>query len=213
MKLPCSTIGLHDQRRLRAALASLRRPARHGPAVLAGGRRPRPRPVPATGHRQHRERDGKAVGSSLVAQPFADARYFQPRPSAAELRPDGRGRQQPGAHQSRPAQAHRRSHGRGRRSATASPPGRAGGTRHAIRQRPGSGPIARPARRCRSRASRGAQAGPEQVAAAGRRAHAGAAVRPARASRASTCWSSTSRLMHCDEPLDATSRTGARWPR
>ena len=27
--------------------------------------------------------DGKAVGSSLVAQPFADARYFQPRPSAA----------------------------------------------------------------------------------------------------------------------------------
>lgn len=28
-------------------------------------------------------RDGVIVGSSLVAQPFADARYFQPRPSAA----------------------------------------------------------------------------------------------------------------------------------
>ncbi|HST44891.1 MAG TPA: potassium-transporting ATPase subunit C, partial [Luteimonas sp.] len=27
-------------------------------------------------------RDGRVVGSSLVAQPFADARYFRPRPSA-----------------------------------------------------------------------------------------------------------------------------------
>lgn len=31
--------------------------------------------------------DGKAVGSSLIAQPFADARYFQPRPSAAAYNP------------------------------------------------------------------------------------------------------------------------------
>lgn len=33
------------------------------------------------------ERDGRVVGSSLVAQPFADARYFQPRPSAASFDP------------------------------------------------------------------------------------------------------------------------------
>lgn len=33
------------------------------------------------------ERDGRIVGSSLVAQPFADARYFQPRPSAANYDP------------------------------------------------------------------------------------------------------------------------------
>ena len=29
------------------------------------------------------ERDGRVIGSSLVAQPFADDRYFQSRPSAA----------------------------------------------------------------------------------------------------------------------------------
>jgi K+-transporting ATPase ATPase C chain len=33
------------------------------------------------------ERDGKTLGSELVAQPFSDARYFQPRPSAANYDP------------------------------------------------------------------------------------------------------------------------------
>lgn len=33
------------------------------------------------------QREGKVVGSRLLAQPFADARYFQPRPSAAGYDP------------------------------------------------------------------------------------------------------------------------------
>ena len=33
------------------------------------------------------ERGGRVVGSALVAQPFADARYFAPRPSAANYDP------------------------------------------------------------------------------------------------------------------------------
>lgn len=33
------------------------------------------------------ERAGKVVGSALVAQPFGDTRYFQPRPSAANYDP------------------------------------------------------------------------------------------------------------------------------
>ncbi|WP_057921307.1 potassium-transporting ATPase subunit KdpC [Lysobacter capsici] len=33
------------------------------------------------------QHDGHAVGSELIAQPFADAKYFQPRPSAAKYDP------------------------------------------------------------------------------------------------------------------------------
>ncbi len=42
-------------------------------------------PAAATGSTVQRE--GRVVGSALVAQPFADARYFQPRPSAANYDP------------------------------------------------------------------------------------------------------------------------------
>lgn len=33
------------------------------------------------------EHQGRAIGSALIAQPFADAKYFQPRPSAAKYDP------------------------------------------------------------------------------------------------------------------------------
>ena len=42
---------------------------------------------PHQAHGSLLERDGLVLGSSLVAQPFADARYFQPRPSAANYDP------------------------------------------------------------------------------------------------------------------------------
>lgn len=42
---------------------------------------------PATATGSILERNGHVVGSALVAQPFADARYFVPRPSAANYDP------------------------------------------------------------------------------------------------------------------------------
>jgi K+-transporting ATPase ATPase C chain len=37
------------------------------------------------------ERDGKVIGSELIAQPFASPKYFQPRPSAVDYKADAAG--------------------------------------------------------------------------------------------------------------------------
>jgi K+-transporting ATPase ATPase C chain len=51
-------------------------------AALAGGAL-----FPAQAEGSLLRADGRVVGSSLLAQPFADARYFHPRPSAANYDP------------------------------------------------------------------------------------------------------------------------------
>jgi K+-transporting ATPase ATPase C chain len=38
-----------------------------------------------------RDRDGTVIGSALVAQPFASAKYFHPRPSAVDYKADATG--------------------------------------------------------------------------------------------------------------------------
>jgi len=37
------------------------------------------------------KRDGKVIGSELIAQPFASEKYFQPRPSAVDYKADAAG--------------------------------------------------------------------------------------------------------------------------
>lgn len=83
--------------------------------------------------------DARVVGSALVAQPFADARYFQPRPSAAKYDPTAAA----GSNQARSnpdLQAHRGNACRSCCTRRHRSSGCAERVAHPIRQRPGPAP-------------------------------------------------------------------------